>query len=108
MKLIVAIVHDSDSVKLMAALVDAGFQVTKLATSGGFLRAGNTTLMIGTEESRVDELLDLIKQNCEAREEILSPAMPIGNSDAFVTMPIEVKVGGATVFVLPVEQFLKY
>lgn len=108
MKMVIAIVHDSDSQKLISALVEEQFQVTKLATSGGFLRAGNTTLMVGTEDERVEALLAIIKKNCEARDQFVSPVSPVGHSEAFVAFPVEVKVGGATVFVLPIDQFHKY
>ncbi len=108
MKMIIAIVHDSDSANLITVLIENRFQVTKLATSGGFLKEGNTTIMVGADEERVEELLSFIKDNSKSRDQLVSPISPMGNSEAFVTFPIEVRVGGATVFVLPVDHFYKF
>jgi len=109
MKLIIAVVQDQDSNRLSKALVENNFRATKLASTGGFLRSGNTTFMIGTEDIRVDRALQLIKDNCSSREQLVSPVSPIGgNADSYVPYPVEVEVGGATVFVLPIEQFIHY
>ncbi len=108
MKLIIAVVNNTDSAKLIAVLVKNKFQVTKLASSGGFLREGNTTVMIGADEDQVDRILELIKTNCEARDHLITPVSSMGVTDSFVSFPLDVKVGGATVFVLPVEQFHKF
>lgn len=109
MKLIIAVVQDQDSNRLAKALLDHNFRTTKLATTGGFLRSGNTTFMVGTEDARVDEALGIIKENCRSREQLVAPVSPIGgNADSYVPYPIEVEVGGATVFVLPVDQFLHF
>ncbi|XJZ27356.1 cyclic-di-AMP receptor [Bacillota bacterium Lsc_1132] len=109
MKLIVAIVQDQDSNRLSKALMENNFRATKLATTGGFLRSGNTTFMIGIDDERVERALQIIKENCQAREQLVAPVSPMGgNADSYVPFPIEVEVGGATVFVLPVEQFLQF
>ena len=63
MKLILAIVQDKDATNLSSAFVDANVRATKLSTTGGFLKAGNTTFIIGIEDERVDEVLDIIKEN---------------------------------------------
>lgn len=106
MKLILAVVQDQDSNRLMNALVDQNFRATKLASTGGFLKSGNTTFMIGTEDNRVDKALQIIKDNCQSRDLMVAPASPVGgNADAYVPYPMEVPVGGATVFVVPIEQF---
>ncbi|KAF0816315.1 MULTISPECIES: cyclic-di-AMP receptor [unclassified Cytobacillus] len=106
MKLILAVIQDQDSNKLMNALVDNNFRATKLASTGGFLKSGNTTFMIGTEDIRVERALQVIKENCRARDQLVAPVSPMGgNADSYVPYPVEVEVGGATVFVLPVEQF---
>ncbi|TLS35091.1 cyclic-di-AMP receptor [Pseudalkalibacillus caeni] len=106
MKLVMAVVQDKDSNRLMNALVDHNFRTTKLATTGGFLKAGNTTFMIGTEDHRVDKLLSVIKENCQSRDQMVAPVSPMGgNADSYVPYPVEVEVGGATIFVLPIEQF---
>ncbi|PAE22930.1 MULTISPECIES: cyclic-di-AMP receptor [Bacillaceae] len=106
MKLILAVIQDQDSNKLMNALVDNNFRATKLASTGGFLKSGNTTFMIGTEDIRVERAMQIIKENCRARDQLVAPVSPMGgNADSYVPYPVEVEVGGATVFVLPVEQF---
>lgn len=109
MKLIIAVVQDKDSNRLSDALVAEGHRATKLASSGGFLKAGNTTFLIGTEDEKVDEIMSLIKENCRSREQLVAPISPMGgNADSYVPYPIEVQVGGATVFVVPVEQFEQF
>jgi uncharacterized protein YaaQ len=106
MKMIIAVVQDQDSNKLSSALVEYNFRATKLASTGGFLKSGNTTFMIGTEDARVEKALAVIKENCQSREQLVAPVSPMGgNADSYVPYPVEVEVGGATVFVLPIEQF---
>ncbi|WP_050613550.1 cyclic-di-AMP receptor [Bacillus testis] len=109
MKMIIAVVQDKDSNRLSSALVEHNFRATKLATTGGFLKSGNTTFMIGTEEIRVNKALQVIKDSCQSREQFVAPISPMGgNADSYVPYPVEVQVGGATVFVLPVEQFHQF
>ena len=109
MKLILAVIQDQDSNKLMNALVDNNFRATKLASTGGFLKSGNTTFMIGTEDIRVDRALQIIKENCKSRDQLVAPISPMGgNADSYVPYPVEVEVGGATVFVLPIENFQQF
>jgi uncharacterized protein YaaQ len=106
MKLVVAVVQDKDSNRLSAALIKEGFRATKLASTGGFLRAGNTTFMVGTEDDRVPEVLQVIRANCKVREQLVTPVSPMGGTtDSYIPFPVEVQVGGAAVFVLPVERF---
>lgn len=109
MKLIMAVIQDKDSNRLSDALVEHDFQATKLASTGGFLKAGNTTFMIGVEDKDVENVMTIIKKNCESREQLVAPISPMGgNADSYVPYPVEVQVGGATVFVLPVDQFEKF
>ncbi|MFJ8237942.1 cyclic-di-AMP receptor [Ureibacillus sp. NPDC094379] len=106
MKLVVAVVQDQDSNRLASALTKNNFRATKLASTGGFLRSGNTTFLIGVDDKSVPQLLDIIRDNCRSREQLVSPVSPLGgNADSYIPYPIEVEVGGATVFVLPIEQF---
>jgi len=106
MKLVVAVVQDQDSSRLSNALTKNQFRATKLASTGGFLRSGNTTFLIGTEDSLIPKVLDIIRDNCRAREQMVAPVSPLGgNTDSYIPYPVEVEVGGATVFVLPFEQF---
>lgn len=108
MKMVVAIVQDKDVGKLLHRITDQGYSATRLSSSGGFLRSGNTTLLLGVEEERVEPLVDIIRQVCHQREEMLTQAQPImGPVDAHIPFPIQVSVGGATIFVLEVEQFIK-
>ncbi|MBM6616221.1 cyclic-di-AMP receptor [Bacillus suaedaesalsae] len=109
MKLIMAVVQDKDSNRLMSALMESNFRATKLASTGGFLKSGNTTFLIGTEEIRVQKALDIIKENCKHRDQLVAPVSPMGgNADSYVPYPVEVEVGGATVFVLPVDEFHQF
>ncbi|MDP2857623.1 MAG: cyclic-di-AMP receptor [Bacillota bacterium] len=108
MKLIIAVVQDKDSMRLVEGLVDKGYRSTKLASTGGFLREGNTTLLIGVEQQQVDEVVSIIKKTCRSREQLVTPISPVGGpTDLYVPYPVEVVVGGATVFVLDVERFEK-
>ena len=107
MKLIIGIVQDQDSPHLIEDLTNKDFRVTKLASTGGFLKAGNTTLLMGVDDSQVEEVIKLIEDNCKTREittSLLTVTMP---GDTFIPYPLDVKVGGATVFVLDVDQFIK-
>lgn len=105
-KVIFAIINDEDSMRLIEQLNEKKIGVTKLASSGGFLKRGNTTLIIGVEENKLDEVLDIIKQNCKSRKQMIVPNS-IGFSSGYVPYPIEITVGGATIFVLDVERFVK-
>lgn len=109
MKLIIAIVQDEDAGRVISALMEEGFGVTKLATTGGFLRAGNTTLLTGVDDAKVDVGLKTIEKICKSRRQMTAATSNMMGSagGAYTNYPIEVTVGGATVFVLPVEQFVK-
>ncbi len=106
MKLIFAIVNNDDSSSVASSLTAAGFSVTKLATTGGFLKAGNTTFIVGTEDEKVDEVLEVIKAHSRKRTQVM-PVTQNFTPGLFSSVPVEVKVGGATVFVLNVERFEK-
>ena len=106
MKLILAIVSNDDSAAVLAALNSNSFQVTKLATTGGFLSLGNTTLIVGCEDELVDKAIELIGSESKRRTEV-APAATSFMSGEFSPMPVEVTVGGATIFVLNVDQFHK-
>ena len=108
MKLVVAIVQGEDAGQTAQALSDAGLSVTKLASSGGFLQQGNATLLVGVEDERVEQVLDLVRSNCRERNRYLTPMPPmVEPGEMFMPFPVEVQVGGATIFVLDVEQFEK-
>lgn len=107
MKLVIAIVNKEDSSALVQKLNKAGMMSTKLSTTGGFLRAGNVTLLIGTDDSRVDEVIAIITDCCSKRTQIINSASVLNAEQYFTSLPVEVTVGGATVFVIDVEKFLK-
>jgi len=109
MKLIIAIVQDEDASRLVSNLMSEGYGVTKLATTGGFLRSGNTTLLIGVDDAKLDSAMAIVEKVCKSRKQIATAPSPIsGTTGVYVPYPIEVMVGGATVFVLDVENFIKF
>jgi uncharacterized protein YaaQ len=106
MKLVVAIVHNEDAGVLVDALLEREYRATRLHSSGGFLKQSNTTVIVGVEEPQVDEVIAVVRDNCHARTQIVNPMPPIMEpGEFFMPYPLEVEVGGATVFVLPVERF---
>ena len=108
MKLIIAVINRDDANAVNQALTREGFSSTRLATTGGFLRAGNTTLLIGVEEDRFQHAMEIIEQVCKSRKQIApAPTSMVGMPSSYTPYPIEVVVGGATVFVLTVDQFTK-
>lgn len=108
MKLIIAIVQDEDAQKLVSTLMGEGYGVTKLATTGGFLRSGNTTLLIGLEQDKLPHAMSLIEKVCKSRKQVAtSPAPVAGSAGVYIPYPIEITVGGAIIFVVDVEQFRK-
>lgn len=105
MKLVLAIVQEKDSGRLIDALTEAGFQATMLASTGGFLRSGNATILIGVEDPEVDRVLEIVRRTCQTREQLMSPIPPVVEPvDSYVTYPVKVQVGGAIVFVLQVDR----
>lgn len=108
MKLVFAVVNDKDGNRVMSKLNDKGFSVTKLCSSGGFLRTGNTTLMVGVDEEKLKEVLEIIENNSKSRKQVINaPITPVDAGNVFMANTIEVNVGGATIFVVDVEKFKK-
>jgi len=106
MKLVVAIVHNEDAGALVDALLEREYRATRLHSSGGFLKQSNATVIIGVEDAQVDEVITIVRENCNARTQVVNPMPPIMEpGEFFMPYPLEVEVGGATVFVLPVERF---
>lgn len=85
MKLIVAILRDEDSEPVSQALISEGFRVTRIASTGGFLRRGSTTMMIGVEAGKADEAIEIVRENC--------------------ALTVEPGLKRATLFVLDVDRF---
>lgn len=109
MKLCVCIVHNRDKGRITDELVKKGFKFTVIGSTGGFLREGNTTFLIGCEDDEKNSLFGLIRQNCKSREQLVS-MMPLEVPSPGPFMPdlVKVPVGGAVVFVLPVDQFERF
>lgn len=106
MKLIMAIVNNDDSSIVASKLTSGGYSVTKLATTGGFLKAGNTTFILGVEDEKVDDVISIISNHSKKRTQLL-PATSSITPGPFPSVPVEVQVGGATVFVMNIERFEK-
>ena len=106
MKRILTIVSKEDESKVTKALVSKNFFVTKLSSTGGFLRGGNVTLMTGVSDNDVEKAMNIISNSCKSRKEFVSNPF-VGEYGTTISAPIEVSVGGATIFVVDVEQFKK-
>ncbi|WP_138159383.1 cyclic-di-AMP receptor [Peptoniphilus catoniae] len=108
MKLIIAIVQDVDTENLVEEITSKGYRVTKISSTGGFLKSGNSTLVSGVEDDQVDKYLSIIKNNCKTREVTKTIQTINIPGQAMIPMPIQVKVGGANAFVMNVEDFKRY
>ncbi len=105
-KLVIAIVHNEDAGALVDALLEHEYRATRLHSSGGFLKQTNATVMLGVDDQQVDEVVGIIRDNCHSRTQIVNPMPPIMEPGEFyMPFPVEVEMGGATVFVMPVERF---
>lgn len=106
-KLVIVITDDDAADALISKLVERGHPATKVSSTGGFLRKGSATILSGVAAEDVDLVLGIIRTECEARTEYI-PAQATPFPDvALPREPVPVRVGGAIVFVLPVERFLK-
>ena len=106
-KLIIAVVSNDDSSKVIKALVKDNFFVTKLATTGGFLMSGNTTIMVGVQDFDKDRALKIIEVNSKKRTKLVPSSISTEFGFIQTTAPLEVTVGGATVFILNAEELIK-
>jgi len=105
-KLILAIAHGDDAGGLIESLTRAGFRATRINTAGGFLRESNATILLGVEDDQVDAVLQIIQSNCQTRTQYINPLPPVMEPGEFyMPYPVEVQIGGATVFVLVIESF---
>ncbi len=107
MKLIYAIINNDDSHAVSAALTQNGFSATKLASTGGFLMAGNTTFLICCDAEAVDSVIEIIRSHSRKRRQYLPNAGVYSGESAPVSYPAEVCIGGATIFVTDIERFEK-
>jgi uncharacterized protein YaaQ len=109
MKLIISIINSEDSRTLTDALMKHGHRATMISTTGGFLREGNATIIIGTDNEKIEEVLQIIHDNCHTRTQYINPLPPVMEpGEMFVPAPVEVEVGGATVFVMNIDRFEKF
>ena len=107
MKLILAIINSDDAQRVIRSLSQDGFSITKLATTGGFLMSGNVTIITGVEDERVEEAIEIIRKTSMSRTQAM-PTISDSSRGGFFNAPlVEVTVGGATIFVLPVDRFEK-
>ena len=105
MKLVITVVEDNDVAFLMESLIKNGYQATKLASTGGFLLQGNTTLLIGVQNEQVEPVLEIIRSTCAPRKKIIpqiAPELPTA-----IGVPVEIEAGGAIAFVIDVQEFWK-
>ncbi|GAB4574521.1 MAG: cyclic-di-AMP receptor [Anaerolineae bacterium] len=105
MKLVVAVVQDLDADDVIESLTAAGYRVTRVASTGGFFRQGNTTLFCGVADEQVQHLIGLLRKTCKRRSRMMPIAPHSAEYPMTVGAYVEVTVGGATVFVLDVEHF---
>ncbi len=106
-KLLIVITSDSDADTLIQKLVERGYPATKVSSTGGFLRRGSATIFSGVDAGDVDNVLAVIRNACQARTEFVpAQALPFPES-IYPAEPVEVRTGGAIVFVVPVERFEK-
>lgn len=106
MKLVMAIVSNEDASKVIKTLVKENFFVTKLATTGGFLMSGNTTILVGVQDDLLNQCIQVIGETSRRRTKLVPNAIS-SEFGIFSSTPVEVQVGGATIFVMDVEQFIK-
>lgn len=107
MKLVMAIMNNDDSNTVIPHITEAGFSVTSFATMGGFLQTGNTTLLIGTEDDRTDELKKLLERFCSKRKKVSASTSSFGKGLNAYSLPEEVTTGGVSMFVLSIDKLEK-
>ena len=106
MKLIMAIVNSDDSHTVISELTKKKYSVTHLATTGGFLKTGNATIIVGVDEDKVSDVIEIIREHSHRRKQVIPATSELGMG-FFPAVPVEVTVGGATVFVVDIERFEK-
>lgn len=107
MKLLICIVQDGDAASLMEELVEHSFRVTKLSSTGGFLKSGNTTLFLGVDDNEVEYALEIINKNCSRRSAVTPILNPQLDPGMYPSIPVEVEVGGATIFQLDIDNMYR-
>ena len=107
MKLVISIIHKDDASHVSSALTKSGFYVTKLATTGGFLKKGNVTFLVGTEDEKVPEVVEIVSITAKKRAEKDDDESLMKMQENYSNVNVETTVGGATIFVVEVERFEK-
>jgi uncharacterized protein YaaQ len=107
MKLILAIINHDDAHSVIKHLTQGGFHVTKLATTGGFLQVGNVTILVGMDDDRLENAMEIIGKYSNSRRQVIPATSEMGLG-MYSSMPVEVTVGGATAFVINVDEFKKF
>lgn len=106
MKMVIAIMNSDDAPVVIQNLMKNNFSVTKLSSTGGFLRSGNVTILIGVDDSKVQEVIDIVSKFSKSRKQLIPSSFEAG-ACFDPSLPIEVNVGGATIFVVDVDRFEK-
>ena len=106
MKLLFAIVQNEDAKKLIRALNSAGLMVTRISTTGGFMQGGNTTVMMGLDDDKLDEAMEIIKRESKTRKQYtVAPQAAIPGYTYTDATPLQITVGGAVVFIVDVWRY---
>ena len=106
MKMIFVVINNDDAGEVLHALNQAHISATKLSSTGGFLSKGNTTILSGVEDDVVDKTISIIKENSQTRKQVV-PIHYMQYSPGIPSYPVEITVGGATIFVMNIERFEK-
>lgn len=109
MKMVMAIVHGDDAGGLVNALTEKNYRATRINTAGGFLKESNATILVGVEDDKVNDVLAIVRTNCQARTQLINPLPPVMEPGEFyMPYPVEVQIGGAICFVLDVARFERF
>ena len=108
MKFIIAIVQDYDVDRLLRTVTSAGLRATKITSTGGFLRTGNTTVIMGVEDDRLQTCYRLVEQSCRSRVEVQLDPVAAEYAEWYAGGLHEVTIGGAIVFQLRVDRFIQF
>ncbi|MBR6050868.1 MAG: cyclic-di-AMP receptor [Clostridia bacterium] len=106
MKLVIAIVNNDDAHFVNTGLTSSGFHVTKISSTGGFLMNGNSTFLMGIEDTDVEKALEVIKTHSKKRTQSVPTLMP--GTNMYGAANTTISVGGATVFVLDIEKTVRF
>ena len=107
MKLVIVILQGEDAPTVLAALTQRGYGATRISTAGGFLRKSNATLLLGVDDDQIEDVLALLRENSQTRTELVYPSPMSDIGTPIFVEPYDVQVGGATIFILDVEEFVR-